>query len=169
MPNLLERKEDIPALVSYFATLFNEKYRKTKEFLPSALEKLMDTPLEGNIRQLRNIVERLVLLCPHESVGAADIQKALPKDAARHVSPETRGMFENGGEGRSENRTGSGTAAGADAEAKAVPMKHLLKHKEAEMLRELYGQYRSSYKIAELLDMNQSTVWRKLKKYGITG
>ena len=141
VPNLQERREDIPALVSYFAAIFNEKYRKTKEFLPCALERLMHTPLEGNIRQLRNIVERLILLCPSQDIAAADIEKTIPLDASAPVLP---------------------------APAEPVPMKHMIKTKEAEMLRSLYMQYRSSYKIAELLEMNQSTVWRKLKKYGIT-
>ncbi len=138
VPNLYERKEDIPALVGYFAAVFNDKYRKSKDFLPSALEKLMDTRLEGNIRQLRNIVERLVLLSPNDSIGSADIEKVLPREVPQPVAKP------------------------------ATPMKDMLKEKEAEMLRSLYQQHRSSYKIAELLEVNQSTIWRKLKKYGIT-
>ena len=141
MPNLHERKEDIPALVTYFANIFNEKYSKSKEFSPDALEKLMNTQLDGNIRQLRNIVERLVLLSPKEFIEPADIEKALT----------------NGG----------GHVPSSPAEP--VSMKAVLKNKEAEMLRSLYQQYKSSYKIAKILDVNQSTIWRKLKKYGIAG
>ena len=140
MPNLHERNEDIPALVTYFANMFNEKYSKSKEFAAATLEKLMNTRLEGNIRQLRNIVERMVLLSPNDSIEPVDIEKAL-----------TEGN--------------SGTPAPSSSEP--ASMKSVLKNKEAEMLRSLYHQYKSSYKIAKILDVNQSTIWRKLKKYGI--
>lgn len=143
VPNLQERKEDVPALVSYFAAIFNEKYRKSKEFLPCALDKLIHAPLEGNIRQLRNIVERLVLLCPIDVIDATAVAKVVAQESPHPASLLTQ------------------------AEDGPTPIKNALKDKEAELLRSLYRQYRSSYKIAELLDMNQSTVWRKLKKYGI--
>jgi TyrR family helix-turn-helix protein len=137
MPPLRDRPEDIPVLVNHFAAIFNAKYSKSKDFRPGALEHLMRMPFEGNIRQLRNLVERLVLLAPGDAIEAGDITESAP-----------------------------GNAAGKTALAPGA-LKITLKHQERELLRTLYRQYASSYKIAALLGVNQSTIWRKLKKYGI--
>ncbi|MDR2160920.1 MAG: sigma 54-interacting transcriptional regulator [Desulfovibrio sp.] len=140
MPSLRERPEDIPGLVSHFAAIFNEKYGKIKDFRPSALESLMRMPFEGNIRQLRNLVERLFLLSPADAIEEEDVLKATADDGrGKKTLPEPS----------SDN------------------LKAVLKNQEMELLRSLFLQYRSSYKIAALLGVNQSTVWRKLKKYGL--
>ncbi|MDR2077002.1 MAG: sigma 54-interacting transcriptional regulator [Desulfovibrio sp.] len=139
LPPLRERREDIPTLISHFAGIFNEKYLKTKEFRPSAMEVLQRMPFEGNIRQLRNLVERLFLLSPRDAIEAGDVTRITSDAAAGKTAPE--------------QPPGS--------------LKTTLKSQERELLQSLYRQYASSYKIAALLGVNQSTIWRKLKKYGI--
>ena len=63
VPPLDERKEDIPLLVNYFSErICNESGRSVRSFTPEALAMLQDRSWPGNIRELRNVVERLLIL-----------------------------------------------------------------------------------------------------------
>lgn len=66
---LRERPEDIDLLIDYFNTTLSEYYgRQTKQFVPEALELLRTFDWPGNIRELRNVVERLILVCPDDVI-----------------------------------------------------------------------------------------------------
>lgn len=70
VPSLNERREDIPMLAEYFITLVcNEHGVPKKEFTDDALVELQQIDWTGNIRELRNIVERLVILCGAKITG----------------------------------------------------------------------------------------------------
>jgi formate hydrogenlyase transcriptional activator len=63
LPPLRERREDIPALVRYFASLYAERMKKSIETIPSAaMEALVEYDWPGNIRELQNFIERAVIL-----------------------------------------------------------------------------------------------------------
>ena len=63
LPSLKERKGDIPLLVDYFKeNLISEQGLDPKSFSKSAIDQLMDYPWTGNIRELKNVVERLMIL-----------------------------------------------------------------------------------------------------------
>ena len=63
VPTLAERKEDIPALAIHFLeTLAKDQGSKTKKIEPEALEQLQSLPWTGNVRELRNVIERLIIL-----------------------------------------------------------------------------------------------------------
>jgi DNA-binding NtrC family response regulator len=67
VPSLDERKEDIPLLAEYFNKQISEEYGKPpKKFSPGALKKLQSYTWSGNIRELRNVVERLIILSDNE-------------------------------------------------------------------------------------------------------
>ncbi len=71
VPSLNERRDDIPLLADHFLTLVcSEHGVPRKEFTDDALDALKQTDWTGNIRELRNIVERLVILCGHKITGA---------------------------------------------------------------------------------------------------
>lgn len=61
IPPLRERKEDIPLLVYHFLAQFNHQYNRNVEFSPSVLEIFLEQNWEGNIREIENMVERLVV------------------------------------------------------------------------------------------------------------
>ncbi|MBP7586799.1 MAG: sigma-54-dependent Fis family transcriptional regulator [Thermoanaerobaculia bacterium] len=69
-PALRERLEDVPLLVEHFARRFCEanNYRR-KRFAPEAMELLQMLPFKGNVRELRNLVERLLILTPGDTIG----------------------------------------------------------------------------------------------------
>ncbi len=63
VPKLDDRKEDIPLLVEHFAKMVaDEQGSAVKEFSPAAIEALQKFEWTGNIRELRNVVERLIIL-----------------------------------------------------------------------------------------------------------
>jgi two-component system nitrogen regulation response regulator NtrX len=63
VPSLNERKDDIPLLVEYFLELIAGEYGQTKKVIdPDAMEALKNYNWTGNIRELRNVVERLIIL-----------------------------------------------------------------------------------------------------------
>ena len=70
VPPLRERREDIPLLVEFFAKEFSRKYGKEiKRISKGFIDYLMGLPLEGNVRELRNIVEREVILTDNGVLG----------------------------------------------------------------------------------------------------
>ncbi len=73
VPSLDERKEDIPELVSHFCSLIAESQgSSTKKFTKDALSQLQNYSWTGNIRELRNVVERLLIL-GGESISKEDV------------------------------------------------------------------------------------------------
>ena len=79
LPPLRERTEDIPALVEHFAAqIANQNSWKETSFDPAALSALQRHSWPGNIRELRNVVERLLLFAEDNHVTAATVQTALP-------------------------------------------------------------------------------------------
>ena len=62
VPPLRERKEDIPLLVEHFLKVFNQRYKKNVRLSQKVMEVLMEYPWYGNVRELENFMERLVIL-----------------------------------------------------------------------------------------------------------
>jgi len=74
VPSLNDRRDDIPVLAEHFLTMVcGEHGIQRKNFSKDALEALKNTDWTGNIRELRNIVERLVILCDN-TISAEDVK-----------------------------------------------------------------------------------------------
>lgn len=78
-PRLEDRKDDIPLLVEHFFHSFTVEKNFRHCFSPSTINILLGHEWPGNIRQLRNIVERLVVLCEGDIISAQDVTHALQK------------------------------------------------------------------------------------------
>lgn len=97
LPSLAERREDIPHLAEYFlARLATERRVKTPTITPDAIAALQAFSWPGNVRQLRNIVERTLILAPANSTERIDLEhlppeltaepaRLLPDQAARSI------------------------------------------------------------------------------------
>jgi two-component system nitrogen regulation response regulator NtrX len=73
-PPLRERRDDVAVLAQHFATLFSEEHNyHPKKFSPTALKALSDAPWRGNVRELRNMIERMVIMVPSESIDITDL------------------------------------------------------------------------------------------------
>ena len=90
IPPLAARREDIGLLANYFLTNFNTKYsKKLNGFAPEALEILLAAPWPGNVRQLQNVIEQVVVLSTTPIITVALVQKALQDNVSNMVSLET--------------------------------------------------------------------------------
>src|SRR5260370_5752387 len=96
VPPLRERKEDVPLLINHFIARFaaeNGTRRKTVSVEPLAYLRSYDWP--GNIRELRNMVERLVIMTPGDIIGPDDLPAPLrPKDLASGGDAKERTLRE---------------------------------------------------------------------------
>ncbi len=76
IPPLRERREDIPPLLEYFRQHFSERYRVERpRFSEEAMAQLTAAPWPGNVRQLRNVIERLVVRAHREVITTADLPR----------------------------------------------------------------------------------------------
>ncbi|HCM59762.1 MAG TPA: response regulator [Bacteroidales bacterium] len=79
VPSLNERSEDIPLLADYFNSLICGEYGMgKKKIMPDAITELQKIRWTGNIREFRNVLERLIILCPDEITGRDVVTYAHP-------------------------------------------------------------------------------------------
>ena len=84
LPPLRERREDVPLLVRRFIREFAKAHDRTfRGITPEALQKLVDAPWPGNVRQLRNLIESMVVLAPGREIRASDIPADILEGAGR--------------------------------------------------------------------------------------
>ncbi|WP_310601297.1 sigma-54 dependent transcriptional regulator [Desulfobulbus sp.] len=73
VPDLVDRREDIPLLIADFVDQFSRKGIGGKQFAATALQLLQRHAWPGNVRELRNLVERLVIMTPTDEIGPEDV------------------------------------------------------------------------------------------------
>ena len=146
IPPLADRREDIPALAHhYIAHYAAERRVPTPEIAPDAMVALQSYDWPGNVRQLRNVVERTVIMAPGDRIGRIDLD-LLPA--------EVRG---EGGE-----VPGSGAIMGA-------PLREARETFEREYLRVQIRRFSGNIsRTASFIGMERSALHRKLKLLGIT-
>jgi DNA-binding NtrC family response regulator len=83
VPPLRERREDIPALAEHFLSLACVQNNRRKKFAPGAVEVLARQEFSGNVRELKNSVERLVIMVPAEEITDADVERWLSPAVAK--------------------------------------------------------------------------------------
>ena len=156
VPALRERRDDIPALVRHFADLFardNNFHRKT--FTAQAMEKLRGQHWRGNIRELRNFVERLVIMTTGDSIDAKDIPEGgvVRGDVPLVVAP--------GGEA---------SAAVPDHTWMHAPTLQEFKSgsERAYLVARLRENSWNISKTAEVIDTPRSNLYKKLEQYQIS-
>ncbi|MBA4773783.1 MAG: sigma-54-dependent Fis family transcriptional regulator [Sphingomonas sp.] len=149
IPGLAERREDIPALVEHFVAHYAAQRRvPTPEVAPDAMVALQSYNWPGNVRQLRNVVERTVILAPGDRIGRIDID-LLPADVMGY-------QRELGGP--------SVTTA-----IMGAPLREAREYFEREYLRVQIRRFSGNIsRTAAFIGMERSALHRKLKLLGIT-
>lgn len=140
VPPLRHRTEEIPYLLDLFLQKFNQKYGLEKKMDNEVRELLMRYRWPGNIRELENLLERLVLTSEQTIIQLGDLPEVFHAGARQQAAINVHGL---------------------------IPLKNAVEAVELELLRRAYQQYGSTYKMAEVLQVNQSTVVRKMNRYQI--
>jgi two-component system nitrogen regulation response regulator NtrX len=140
VPPLRDRIEDVPPLADYFLREFTTAYgRKPKELTPQAYQVLQEHHWPGNVRELRNLIERIVILNPQIRADARHIPLTNARRAPAYRPTDRFGSLQEVRE--------------------AVEREYILKK-----LEETNGNVTRT---AELLGLERSNLYRKMKTLGI--
>ena len=92
LPPLRERREDIPLLIDYFSRTFAEENNfRPRTFSPAALEAMTAYAWKGNVRELKNIVERLMIMTDRDTIEAKDLPEPL-REKPEAALPDAGGV-----------------------------------------------------------------------------
>ncbi len=152
LPPLRERPEDFPDLVAHFARqVAAQNGWKEKQFDSEAIDALRHYPWPGNIRELRNIVERLILLSAGETVTADDVAEVLPHS-----------------DGLSAASAGAANAAGESASLTSGTLEQRTEAFEREvLLNEIRRHSFHMTNVARALGLERSHLYKKCQQLGI--
>ena len=177
MPPLRERTGDVAILARHFlAIAATRNHKDVRDFRPEALAVLASYAWPGNVRQLENLVERLVIFTQGQEIGVemipADISGAPTHGAIRSPAlggglPATSSLVFDPGSGQlprfgSELPVGSVDSEGSDTTLR--PIDQIEKNAILQALQQTEGNVREA---ARVLGLGQATVYRKIKRYGI--
>ncbi len=144
VPPLRDRREDIPALVKHFADLFSrDNNRRPQRFTQAALEYMQKARWKGNVRELKNTVERLIIMTPAEAIDVDDLRDIVRLEQ-KAAAPDNE-----------KERPGT-----------------LREFKESAERTFLVGKLRENNwnisKTAEVIGTPRSNLYKKLEQYGIS-
>jgi len=168
VPPLRDRREDIPALVQHFARRSSEEHNlKPKKFDASAMEVLQRYRWRGNIRELRNAVERLLIMTPNDVIRADDLPREYSSNAAG------AGMAAPGPRLAPAAADDNGNPAPDTREAEAPQTGGTLREfkdaaERAYLVQKLRENAWNISKTAEVIDTPRSNLYKKLEQYHIS-
>ena len=138
IPALRERKDDISLLAYRFLEKFNSKYDKEKSFDNGAMQALESYEWPGNIRELENVIERLIVVDDKSFITYNEIASVIGKDIVE-----------------------------AAVISSNLTLKEAVERVEREMIENALKNFKSTYKAASALGVTQPTVFRKAKALGV--
>jgi len=147
VPNLSERRMEIPALVKHFLATYNEKFSIEKEMEEDAVEYLQQCDWPGNIRELENAIQRILIGTRGDDITLLDVMKALKSD-----------LFENQGFETKEEQF---------ADEKIVSLDHVVESFEKNIIKYACDKYVSTRKTAKAIGISQTQLIRKKRKYNL--
>jgi two-component system nitrogen regulation response regulator NtrX len=155
VPALRERRDDIPALVRHFADLFaRDNNLPRKSFTATAMDRLKQQHWRGNIRELRNFVERLMIMTSGEAIDGRDIPEG---GAVRGDAPMLAGT------------DGIASVAPAPSWLDAATLQEFKSGSErAYLVAKLRENGWNISKTAEVIDTPRSNLYKKLEQYQIS-
>lgn len=148
VPSLKERKAEIPALIRHFVKTYNEKYGINRGIDEEAIEYLRERQWVGNIRELDNSIQRIMISAKGENITLIDVIKCLHDTAF--------GQVDFGSPDDLTERINSDFA-----------LEPLVESFEKNLLRYACDKYGSTRKTAQAIGISQTQLVRKKKKYGI--
>jgi DNA-binding NtrC family response regulator len=142
IPPLRARREDIPLLARHFLELASKANdRPGMRIEDDAIQALLSYSFPGNVRELRNLMERLVILTPDDVIRAADVRTCLPGGS----SPRAQGLYRPG-----------------------VPFRVLVEEAERQILQEALAHHGGQMAAtARALDLERSHLYKKARALGL--
>jgi two-component system response regulator HydG len=138
LPPLRERREDIPLLTHFFLNQAGERHHKTIEGIsPEAQQRLMSFGWQGNVRQLKQTVENMVVLSPGPVLGVDDLPP--------------------------EIRPASGGSPGGLSNVGGISLQEIEREAIRNTLKMVHGNREQA---AKILGIGERTLYRKIKDYG---
>ena len=147
VPNLKERAGDIGALVEHFLRKYNEKFQVHRMMDADAIEYLKRCDWPGNIRELENAVQRLMISAKGERITLLDTMRELHTE-----------IFED---------QAMDFGAFPDADGKVMDLELMVGNFEKNIIRHACEKYGSTRKAAKAIGISQTQLVRKKKKYEI--
>ena len=138
VPPLRKRREDIGPLIDYFIQKFNKEHGKTVRFTSQTRKIFEDYYWPGNIRELINVLERIIVTSEEEIINYNYIKNFFPENNDSRDEIEINQI---------------------------MPIKKAVAEVEKKLLQMAREKGKSTYEMAEMLKVNQSTIVRKLNKY----
>lgn len=143
IPPLRERPEDIPLFIQRMLATLNTRYRQTKLLAADAWSRLLERQWEGNLRELENLLERFYVI----SDGATIHADPIVEQSRALAAPDARPAVELPPGGS---------------------LRETVERAERDCLARALDHCTSTYQLARELGSSQPTIFRKLKKYGLT-
>ncbi len=142
VPAVRDRHDCIIPLIRHYIDIFTQQTGSHKRLTRAALDTLTAYPYPGNVRELMNICERLVVMSETELIDLSDLPVQITSHAPKN------------------NFSSIDLPLG-------TPLQQTLDLVEKELLKKALQQFHNQTEIAVALDVNQSTIARKLKKHGL--
>jgi len=157
LPPLRERGDDIRLILDHFINIFTKRFRKDINGLSKkALKILLDYPFPGNVRELRNIIEYAVNICPKGQIQFTHLPAYL-SETKHHYDRSTSETGEEQEWTASFVKTNSGQSG----------QKTWASLERDIIIEALVKSKGRRNKAAEMLGWGRSTLWRKIKQYNI--
>ena len=144
------RRADIIPLAKYFVERYNLEFGLQKSLGAKALEFLENQSFRGNIRELQNLIQRLMIMTNNRIIEARDVLQVLSMDSVEPPSVAA-----------------AVPSPGFHKQTTGGSLKEMLSQREREILQLYQQRYKSTRKIANMLGISQSSVVRKLNLYGL--
>lgn len=169
LPPLRERKEDIPLLVAHFIAKFNERKQKTITGVSEeARDFLMAYPWPGNIRELENIVERMIVFKDEGVIEVEDLPEKIMETRQAPIAPFRNEPIVLPVNGHAVLQKPEMVEPMADFPPEGVSLPKLVEEFENRLIRQALIRARGvKSQAALLLGLNRTTLVEKMKRRGI--
>jgi DNA-binding NtrC family response regulator len=166
LPPLRERKEDIDLLARYFISIFSTKYKKSIVRVHDGFQqRLYDYPWHGNVRELRNAIERAVLLCTDGVLTAEVLTATTPQFRFVQSSTHTPLPIESANHFQAPAPIQPTSSVHSSALTDIEPSSLDLLNEKSRIVHALQQTHGERTQAAQLLGISIATLYRKLKKY----
>jgi PAS domain S-box-containing protein len=145
---LRERREDILPLVRHFLTIYNRRYQADKALSMDALNAIVQHDWPGNVREVRNAIERIVVTSEGHVIALEDLPREIRSAGGRPSASKAEGPLPGG-------QTG--------------PLRKQVEEFERALIRRTLRKCGNLNDAARELQIDLSTLTRKNRKYGLTG